>query len=143
MHPFPHRYTVSALAASAGVVTLRAKDLEDIQSTPPPEFGGPEGNWSPETLFVAAVADCFVLSFRAVAGASRLEWLEIDCGAEGVLEKTDTGMRFTHINLDVHLRVPAGSDISRAERLLEKAEKACLISNSLKSEMHLKLRVSA
>ncbi len=143
MHPFPHRYSVSALAASSGVVTLRSKDLEDVQSTPPPEFGGPEGNWSPETLFVAAVADCFVLSFRAVAGASRLEWLEIDCGAEGVLEKTDTGMRFTHINLDVHLRVPAGSDISRAERLLEKAEKACLISNSLKSEVHLNLRVSA
>ena len=107
MHPFPHRYTVSALAASAGVVTLRSRDLEDIQSTAPPEFGGPEGNWSPETLLVAAVADCFVLSFKAIAGASRLEWIEIDCGGEGVLEKTDTGMRFTHINLTVHLRVPA------------------------------------
>ena len=143
MHPFPHRYTVSALAASAGVVTLRSRDLEDIQSTAPPEFGGPEGNWSPETLLVAAVADCFVLSFKAIAGASRLEWLEIDCGGEGVLEKTDTGMRFTHINLNVHLRVPAGADVARAERLLEKAEKACLVSNSLNSEIHLTLRVSS
>jgi organic hydroperoxide reductase OsmC/OhrA len=143
MHPFPHRYTVSALAASAGVVTLRSRDLEDIQSTAPPEFGGPEGNWSPETLLVAAVADCFVLSFKAIAGASRLEWLEIDCGGEGVLEKTDTGTRFTHINLNVHLRVPAGADVARAERLLEKAEKACLVSNSLTSEMHLTLRVSS
>ena len=143
MHPFPHRYSVSALAASSGVVTLRAKDLEDIQSTPPPEFGGPEGNWSPETLFVAAVADCFVLSFRAIAGASRLEWLEIDCGAEGVLEKTDTGTRFTRINLKVQLKVPAGSDTARAERLLEKAEKACLVSNSLTSGIHLDLHVSS
>ena len=143
MHPFPHRYTVSALAASAGVVTLRSRDLEDIQSTAPPEFGGPEGNWSPETLLVAAVADCFVLSFKAIAGASRLEWLEIDCGGEGVLEKTDTGMRFTHINLNVQLRVPAGADVARAERLLEKAEKACLVSNSLNSEIHLALRVSS
>ena len=54
MHPFPHRYTVSVLATPAGVVTLRSRELEDIQSSAPPEFGGPEGNWSPETLFVAA-----------------------------------------------------------------------------------------
>ena len=55
MHPFPHRYTVTALAQEAGVVTLRGDELEDIQSTPPPEFDGPPGNWSPESLFVAAV----------------------------------------------------------------------------------------
>jgi peroxiredoxin-like protein len=143
MHPFPHHYAVSALAASTGVVTLRSRELEDIQSSAPPEFDGPEGNWSPETLFVAAVADCYVLSFRAVAAASRLEWIEIDCGAEGVMDKTSTGMRFTHINLTVHLRVPAGADTARAERLLEKAEKACLVSNSLNSEVHLQLRVTA
>jgi organic hydroperoxide reductase OsmC/OhrA len=143
MHPFPHRYAVSALAVPAGVVTLRSRELEDIQSSAPPEFGGPEGNWSPETLLVAAVADCFVLSFRAIASASRLEWLEIDCGGEGVLEKTDTGTRFTHINLEVRLRVPPGADVARAERLLEKAEKACLVSNSLNSEVHLTLHVSA
>lgn len=143
MHPLPHRYTVNALAASTGIVTLRSRELEDIQSSPPPEFDGPAGNWSPETLFVASVADCFVLSFRAIATASRLEWLEIDCGAEGVLEKTDTGMRFTKINIEVHLRVPPGADVARAERLLEKAEKACLVSNSLNSQVHLQCRVSS
>lgn len=143
MHPLPHRYTVNALAASTGIVTLRSRELEDIQSSPPPEFDGPAGNWSPETLFVASVADCFVLSFRAIATASRLEWLEIDCGAEGVLEKTDTGMRFTTINIEVHLRVPPGADVARAERLLEKAEKACLVSNSLNSQVHLQCRVSS
>ena len=137
MHPFPHRYTVTALAAPASVVTLRSTDLEDIVSTAPPEFDGPAGNWSPETLFVGAVADCYVLSFRAVATASKLEWLEIDCSAEGTLERTPEGNRFTRIDLRVHLKVPAGSDTARAERLLEKAEKVCLVSNSLSSEMHL------
>ena len=72
MHPFPHRYAVTALASPASVVTLRSTDLEDIVSTAPPEFDGPAGNWSPETLFVGAVADCYVLSFRAVANASKL-----------------------------------------------------------------------
>jgi organic hydroperoxide reductase OsmC/OhrA len=143
MHPFPHRYAVSAMAAPASVVTLRSTELEDIQSTAPPEFGGPAGNWSPETLFVAAVADCYVLSFRAVANASKLEWSEIDCDAVGVLQKTAEGLWFTVIELAVKLRIPAGGDVARAERLLEKAEHACLVSKSLRSEMRLQTEVRA
>jgi len=141
MHPFPHRYSVNALASPGSVVTLRSAELEDIQSTAPPEFGGPEGNWSPETLFVAAVADCFVLSFRAVANASKLEWNEIDCDALGVLDRTAEGTWFTAIELQVNLRIPAGGDAARAQRLLEKAEKSCLITRSLKSEVHLHAQV--
>ena len=111
MHPFPHNYSVRALAAPGGVVTVRSKDLEDIQSTAPPEFNGPPGNWSPETLLVASVVDCFVLQFRAIAAASKLEWLEIDCAANGVLEKTEQGLCFTRIDLEVGLRVPQGANI--------------------------------
>ena len=143
MHPFPHRYAVSAMAGPASVVTLRSPELEDIQSTPPPEFNGPPGNWSPETLFVAAIADCYILSFRAVASASKLDWSEIDCDAGGVREKTAEGVWFTVIELAVKLRIPAGGDVARAERLLEKAEKACLVSKSLRSEVRLQLAVSA
>lgn len=142
MHPFPHRYTVSAIASPGSVVTLRGAELEDIQSTPPPEFNGPAGNWSPETLFVAAVADCLVLTFRAVANASKLEWNEIDCDATGVLEKTSEGLWFSAIELRAKLRIPAGGDVARAQRLLEKAEKTCLVSRSLKSAVHLEAQVS-
>ncbi|MCG3169439.1 MAG: hypothetical protein CALGDGBN_00957 [Pseudomonadales bacterium] len=142
MHPFPHRYVVNALTTPGSTVTVRSPDLEDIQSTAPPEFNGPPGNWSPETLFVAAVADCFVLSFRAVANASRLDWSEIDCGAAGLLDRTDEGLWFTHIELQVRLRVPSGTDPHRAARLLEKAEQSCLVSKSLRSKVALHTEVT-
>jgi len=137
MQDFPHHYVVSALSTPTGTVTVRAKDLEDIQSSAPPEFGGPEGNWSPETLLVGAVADCFVLTLRAVARASRLEWLEVDCSATGELDKTDTGNRFTKMTVKVDLLIPAGGDAGRAQRILEKAEHNCLITNSLNCEVVL------
>ena len=137
MHPFPHHYRVAALASQEGLVTLRADELEDISSSPPPEFDGPVGNWSPESLLVAAVVDCFVLSFRAIARGSRLEWLDIDCRGEGVLDRTAEGMMFTRIDLHVGLGVPAGTDEARAHRLLEKAESTCLVSRSLKTPVHL------
>jgi len=137
MHPFPHEYVVSALAADEGSVTVRANQLEDIVSAPPPEFGGPEGMWSPETLLVAAVADCFVLTLRAVARASRLEWTEVDCTATGVLDKTEHGAMFTKVIVKVVLTIPAGGDQARALRILEKSEHNCLITNSLKSDIEL------
>ena len=78
-----------------------------------------------------------------MANASKLEWGGIDCDAVGVLEKTAEGLWFTVIELDAHLRIPAGGDAARAERLLEKAEKTCLVSKSLRSEVRLQVRVSA
>lgn len=141
MHPFPHVYVVNALADAAGAVSLRGAELEDILSTPPPEFDGPPGNWSPETLFMASIADCFVLSFRAIARGSRLEWKSIDCRASGTLDKTPEGACFTRIDLEVALTVPAGTDTARIERLLEKSKSSCLISNSIKPPVGIQNRI--
>jgi organic hydroperoxide reductase OsmC/OhrA len=71
MQPFPHHYSVIAKADTQGDVALAGDRLPPIPSAPPTEFGGPGDRWSPETLFVAAVADCFVLTFRGIAGGDR------------------------------------------------------------------------
>jgi organic hydroperoxide reductase OsmC/OhrA len=41
-----------------------------IETAPPPEFDGPGDMWSPETLLVAAIASCFILTFRGVSRAA-------------------------------------------------------------------------
>ena len=76
-------------------------------------------------------ADCFVLTFRAIARASNLSWATLRCDAKGRLERTDGITRFTQLTLNAHLAVPPATDSEKARRLLEKAEKACLITNSL------------
>ena len=130
MDPLPHRYRVAA-TSDPGQVTLSAPDLPPIASAPPREFGGPGDQWSPETLFVAAAVDCFILTFRAIAQASNLGWARLSCGAEGVVDRADGTTRFTALALNARLTVAAGADAQQARRLLEKAERACLITNSL------------
>ena len=71
MQQFPHHYSVVAKADTQGDVALEGERLLPIPSAPPTEFGGPGDRWSPETLLVATVADCFVLTFRGIAGVSR------------------------------------------------------------------------
>jgi organic hydroperoxide reductase OsmC/OhrA len=139
---FPHHYRVAASAKPSGPVGLSCNGRPDIESGPPPEFGGTGQQWSPEDLLVGAVADCFVLSFRAVAAASKFEWNSLDCQVTGTLSKVERAVMFTELQIVARLAVPAGADHERAKRLLEKAEQTCFITNSLKAPAHLELHLS-
>ncbi len=137
MQPFPHRYHVLADACRDSEVTLQTGTLPAIRSAPPVEFGGPGNRWSPETLLVAAVADCFILTFKAIARASRLDWQRIDCAVSGVLDQQDRQTRFTHFDLNVTLVIGDESLASKAEKTLVNAEKHCLVTASLSATVTL------
>lgn len=141
MQPFPHHYTVSATATPTGRVSLDSPGLVMLSSDGPAEFDGPGDQWSPETLLTAALVDCFVLSFRAVATAARFAWQRLDCRAEGRLERIERATQFTAFTVHATLVLAAGADDERARKLLEKAEQLCLISNSLKAATHLEVRI--
>jgi peroxiredoxin-like protein len=141
MQDLPHHYHVNASAEAEGNITLKAEDLPQLVTGPPAEFGGPGDQWSPETLLVGAVADCFILTFRAIARASKLEWTNLECSAEGVLDRVERVTRFTAFTVRATLTVPAGSDPDKARRLLEKAEGSCLITRSMLAETHLEAEV--
>lgn len=137
MQDLPHHYTVTAAAVPNVNIQLAAEGLPDLETAGPPEFGGPGDVWSPETLLVGAVADCFVLSFRAIARTARLDWSALTCTAEGTLDKVDKLTQFTGFTVTATLTVPAGTNETKARTILEKAEKYCLITNSMKAESHL------
>mgnify|MGYP006290123373 CR=1 FL=1 len=142
MDELPHIYETTARAQAQGNVELTAPGLPALPSAAPPEFGGPGDVWSPETLLTAAVADCFVLGFRAIARASKLEWEHLECEVKGQLDRVEKVLKFTRFDLKVHLKAP-GVEEGRAMRILERAEKTCLITNSLSAEVHLEASVGA
>jgi organic hydroperoxide reductase OsmC/OhrA len=141
MHPFPHEYRVTAAGVLDGDVELTAARVPRLRSASPAEFDGPGDRWSPETFLVGAVADCFILTFRAVARAAHLPWTSLQCEATGTLDRIDRVTSITEVGLQAHLTVPAGTDVDRARRALEKAEQGCLISNSLKAAIRLESTV--
>ena len=137
MQAYPHHYLTSAAGTSEGHVVVSSEGLPDLDTQSPPHFGGPEGVWSPETMLSAAVANCFVLSFRAIARASKFEWTSLSCDVDGVLDRPERATLFTQFSINAVLHIPAGSRDTLAQRLLEKAEQICLITASLKSEIVL------
>ena len=123
---------------------LSAPHLPDLEVDAPPEFKGHEGVWTPEHLFVAAVNSCFMTTFLAIAENSKLEFVSFSADAKGKLEKlAGQGFMMTEVLLRPRLLVSHARDIERAGRILEKAEKNCLISNSIKTETRLEPKVDS
>jgi organic hydroperoxide reductase OsmC/OhrA len=137
MHQFPHHYTVEARGGVRGDVTLDSPGLPTLPTNAPPEYDGPGGVWSPETLLVGAVANCFILTFRAVAAASKLPWVSLECEVTGTLERADRTTLFTSFHLRAALQVQDGTSTERAREAMSRAERGCLITNSLKAPTHL------
>jgi organic hydroperoxide reductase OsmC/OhrA len=141
VHPYPHSYVVGARGEAAGPVAVTSVGLPDLETAAPPQFDGPGGAWSPETLLCAAVADCFILSFRAYARAARFEWSQLECRVEGTLERVERVPQFTAFRTSATLSVPPDADIEKARKLLEQAEHGCLVSNSLRGARTLEAQV--
>jgi organic hydroperoxide reductase OsmC/OhrA len=137
MHPFPHHYRAQARASASGRVTVGADGLPEIDTHAPPEFGGPAGYWSPETLLVAAIADCFLLSFRASARASKLPWLSLTVDVDGVLDEVEGRTQFTRFTLSPRLAIAPGTSETLARGVLHHAKRMCLITNSLSGTTEL------
>jgi peroxiredoxin-like protein len=141
MQPLPHHYDARLAGGPSGYATVSVAGIPDLKSEAPLDFGGPGDAWSPEHLLMAAVQTCFLLTLRAVAKASKVEFTALELEGQGTVDRKDGGLRFTEIVLRPRLTVPAGVDRERAIRVLEKAERACLVSASLSTPVRLEPEV--
>lgn len=115
---------------------------ESFEVATPPQFPkGMEGIWSPEHLLTAAVSSCFMTTFLAIAENSKLAFDQFSCSASGKLEQIEGKYLMTEIILEPILTIPIETSIEKAERILIKSEAACLISNSIKSKVTLKINI--
>ena len=141
MESLPHHYSVVVNAKPDNHLQVSADHLPTLDVDAPSQFGGPGDKWSPEELLLAAAANCFVLSFRTVASIAKLEWQAIRCTTDGVLDKVERTMQFTEIVTKVALTIDSEASRQKAETLLAKAEKICIVSNSLTAQNRLKIEL--
>jgi peroxiredoxin-like protein len=135
--PDTHEYEVIGQWGGGRGGTLESHTLNHVlEFSAPPEFQGRVGFWTPEHFLVGAVASCFISTFAAIAEMSKLEVVSLRVGAKGVLEKVEGGgYRFTEVVLYPELTIAQESDRERAQRLIEKAERGCLIARSLSGKV--------
>jgi len=91
---------------------------------------------------VAAVVTCYVSTFSGMSEASKFAFVALEVDAEGVLEKGTEGWRFSEVKLRPSLKIADEKDRERASRLLEKAERSCLIARSISARTTLEPAIS-
>ena len=132
-----YRYPMSVqwIGEKKGTMTVAGKPSVEVAT--PPEFKGHEGIWSPEDLFVASVNSCIMTTFLAFAGHAGLAFEGYESEAEGLLEFVDGRFLFTKIVVRPRVTLRPGADRKQAEGILQKADRNCLVSNSLRTEVIL------
>lgn len=111
---------------------LQAEGMPDLAVSTPPEFKGEAGFWTPEHLFVAAAEACLMATFIGISENSHLPVSGYRSAAKGRLEPFDgLGLRFTEIDIFPIVELERAEDRERAERIMAKAAKNCLVANSI------------
>ncbi len=139
MSDFPHVYTTTVRGTNDVILTLSADKLPQLQVSPPKEFDGPEGHWSPEMFFSASISTCFILTFKSITRSKKLIWDSINVDADAYLDKTDNRLSFTRADIFVTLTIPS-SESGKEEaylKALHKAEETCLITSSINAQTQL------
>lgn len=122
------------ILARRGIVSAEGVP-QAVEFAAPPEFGGESEMWTPETFFLAAVASCYITTFRAISEHSKFDSVALDVTVDGTIEKESGGFRFTTVTVKPVLTVASDEDRDKGLKLLLKSEAACLISRSLNSHV--------
>lgn len=138
-----HYYNVNIQWNSERKGEMSSPELsETIEIATPPQFPkGIEKIWSPEHLFTSAIASCLMTTFLAIAENSRLEFTDFTCKSSGKLEQIEGKFLMTEIILEPTVNITDEKDREKAERVLQKSEANCLISNSVKSKIIMKTNI--
>jgi peroxiredoxin-like protein len=127
-----HSYRVVAWWASGKTGLAKCQSAPNaIHFTAPPQFGGLEGRWSPEDLLLCAVAGCFTTTFRALAEYSDFHFTDLEVEVQGTVLKAESGYSFDEIVIRPTLTIEHDEQYPRADRLLEKTKRLCLVSRAL------------
>jgi len=117
--------------------TLHNSQKFPIEVSTPPEFKGPEGYWSPEELFLCSINSCIMTTFIYFAEKSSLVFLSYGSEIEGEVSFEEGKLMFSSITVRPIIKIKSESDKEKAKQLIEKSEKYCLISSSVRSKITL------
>ena len=120
---------LSCVAGRPAVTSMSG--ARDVEIGPPAEYGGSAATLNPEELFVASINSCLMLVFYHFAKRSGLEIQRYESQAEGTVEKTRNGLRFTAVTVQAKVEAQTQDVASKLNQCAELAEKFCLVSNSV------------
>lgn len=140
--PVKHNYQTNLRWTDEKKGILSCDGKPDINVACPPEFGGHPGIWSPEDIFLASVEICTMTTFLWYVNKENLSIKSYDSEANGTVEMSGGVFQFSSITIKVRIGISSEDDRSRVEKMMKKVERACLITNSIRTDVNIESDIS-
>jgi organic hydroperoxide reductase OsmC/OhrA len=139
-----HRFPVDVHWLDGKLTVASVPGKEPLEVATPPEFqGGAPGVWSPEDLFVGAVATCFTVTLVSAARRRGVPVRSLEVRSFGdVTRRPDGRFGFVGVELTVELETDRGYE-GEADAAALDAEATCLVAASLDTPGRVNARISA
>jgi organic hydroperoxide reductase OsmC/OhrA len=98
---------------------------------------------NPEQLLVMAASSCQMLMFLHLASKARIDVVEYEDDATGVMPEDREPTWITEITLRPRVVIDGEASEERVRKLLHTAHEHCFIANTLRSEMNIEPTVEA
>ena len=105
--------------------------ISETDIGPPPQYGGTPNSLNPEEMLVASVNSSIMLVFYHFAKKYEVEVASYHSDAEGKVEKTKNGLRFTNVEVKAKVSLGDAGSAEKIEEIARLAEQYCLVSGSL------------
>jgi peroxiredoxin-like protein len=134
------RFPASAHWRGGRLTRVSARDKPDLDVVTPPDFrGGIAGKWSPEELLVGAAASCYALTLAALAEWNGVTLDDVEVDGLGHVERRSDG-RFGFVVIELTVVIATEDEaLLLAERLVEEAERRCIVSLALDVPVHVRV----
>lgn len=115
--------------------------ISEAEIGPPPEYGGSPNSLNPEEMLVASVNSCIMLVFFHFVDKSEIDVLSYHSDAEGKVEKTKNGLRFTNVQVEAKVRLGNAGSTQKIQEIARLAEKYCLVTNALTCPVNYNVQI--
>ena len=124
-------FTNTVIKQEGNTAMTTMSGISETGIGPPTEYGGEPHTLNPEEMFVASINSCIMLVFYHFAKKLKVEVSSYFSKAEGKVEKTKNGLRFTRVDVKAKVSLSDNNQSEKIEEIAQSAEKYCLVSGSV------------
>lgn len=140
MLEYPITLEMTAALEQDRIEWFTASENGSLEVGIPPQFGGDSEELSPEELYGLSLLNCYLATFKTLAGQGSFTYQQVDVDGEIVVDRDDDGKPWmSEMHLDVTVTDPEPED--QLDDLHEQTLENCFIHRSVRTEIVTDLTV--
>ncbi|MGY0694722.1 OsmC family protein [Virgibacillus sp. FSP13] len=111
----------------------------------PPEMDGPGIGTNPDEMLLGAAATCYIITLAAMIERANLPLQDMALESEGIVDVTNGVFTYKKIIHKPTVSLKSGAtqdEYNKLKKLVEKAEKSCMISRAIEGNVELELQAT-